>query len=891
MGIFKKHEHKDDDLVIESEFTPTDIVNIDPIDPKEYFSEDIGFHTGALKHNFTEIKNDSETLDIIKKKVVKNGNTESASGEEPDHIIKTDTDIKTDAHNADTDNAEALDNESLLERCKAYTVDENGKDCSKDEDSLYELMSVAEILKSDQLKSLDALSKKYDIIIEDETEIDNEPTADDNNNTEDKHNEPVKETDFAKTKTRAFVRLTEQNKPEDLSDDQKFEDFILQNNDTVIEDVSSNIPDISDIDNSQKMSIDIHDHSTDGATLKYIPVKDIDGVESRISISTTSQNINIGEKLNIDSHDKTGITYKSENDVEEIESLSVKKEINDTKDLSAEIKKVSIKKRSAFLSVIASAIISLVVTIVSATSFEGGALYSKGLIVFLTVAYALNCLANFRMYISIKDTFKKTVKTDLTTSILSVITLVMAVIMIIKPDKNFTGDAYLLIAMSSILLSVRCFASFFSVSTRLGDLKTISSKNGVYGVHFIDDQSIAYSIAKDSVEGDILIAAPHKTKFVNSFNRYTQNSSLLSGKFGIFQIVWLAITIMVGALSFAKYHSLAAVVYCVLCLVCILAFPAVYFINTLPCYSASKKLNKDGASIFGTVAAKQIDKANAILLSTQELFPSGTIVLKDMKILSDNNIDYTILRATSLTEALGSPLTPIFKKIAKTNSSYSVPDSDTVKYEDTLGISGWVENELLFVGNRALMETHGIEVPSIEVDKRILRNGCFPVYVATVQKACALLIVKYNPRLEIAKELRKLSGLGVTLLFINTDPNINVDMISDYFDIYDDSIKLVSNAGKFMYENTVISREPMPSPATFKRKNLAFVKIMNCASSINKSNNLFSILYIVISILLAVGFIYLKFAVDSSFFSTKLLFLTEMAATVVSLILYLFRKP
>lgn len=31
-----------------------------------------------------------------------------------------------------------------------------------------------------------------------------------------------------------------------------------------------------------------------------------------------------------------------------------------------------------------------------------------------------------------------------------------------------------------------------------------------------------------------------------------------------------------------------------------------------------------------------------------------------------------------------------------------------------MGISGWVDNKLLFVGNRTLMEAHGIEVPSVE---------------------------------------------------------------------------------------------------------------------------------------------------------------------------------
>ena len=98
-----------------------------------------------------------------------------------------------------------------------------------------------------------------------------------------------------------------------------------------------------------------------------------------------------------------------------------------------------------------------------------------------------------------------------------------------------------------------------------------------------------------------------------------------------------------------------------------------------------------------------------------------------------------------------------------------------------MGISGWVDNKFLFVGNRTLLEAHGIDVPSVETDKKILRQGYFPIYVATDNKACALLAVQYNVKPEIARELRKTSALGITMLINSSDPNLTEEMICAYF--------------------------------------------------------------------------------------------------------------
>ena len=874
MGIFRKKDKSDDSVIFETDIeqdqNAEEVLKI----PEQMFDENIGFETGVLKNNFTNIKHNSESLDVIRKKVVKKSNVQESENTDYE---------KADFHSEETNDDE--DYRTLLEKCKPYTIDENGNDFSEQNQSLYELKSVAEILKSDHLKALDFLSKKYNIEFEDES--DNDDKDDSNVDTE-----RIETSEPKQTKTENFVKLTQENLNSGLSDDQMFEDYILKtNSDATIEQVNSDIPDISDIDNSQKINPQVHDHSTDGATLRYIPVKDSDDTDGHISISSTTQNIDLGSKLNVEIPDQASKPQSAEDSQDDFEDYKVEDEITDTKSLSSQTKKIALRKRGTFLASIFSVLLTIIISVLSFNYFQDSISNSPTVLIVCSAIYLFNCFTNISIYSSFAKIFKKQIDADFLTAVLSVSTIIMALINLFKFDGEYASDTYFLILVSSVILSVRCLCNFFAVSSKLGNLKSISSKSELFAIDFIEDQSIAYSIAKDSVDGDILIAAPHKTKFINSFNRFSTYTSLLSGNFLTFQIIGIIFALCVGFLGLAKSHSLTGGINCFISVMCLLAFPVLYFINSLPCYSASKKLNKSGAAIFGTAGAEKLENANAVVISTDDLFPSGSIILKDIKILSENNIDDTLLRAASLTEAVGSTLTPIFKKIAKTNSTYTIPDSDTVKYENELGLSGWVDNELLFIGNRSLMQSHGIEVPSYEIDKRILQNDCFPIYVATVDKACALLIVKYNPSYEIAKELRKLSSLGVTLLFTNSDPNISEKMIADYFDVYEDSIKIVSNAGKHMYDNYVFSNEPMASPATFKRHNLAFVKLMNAASAIKKSNTLFSVIYIIAAILSAVAFVYLKFASDITIFDTKYILLTEMIISIFSLIIYLFKKP
>jgi Cu+-exporting ATPase len=395
----------------------------------------------------------------------------------------------------------------------------------------------------------------------------------------------------------------------------------------------------------------------------------------------------------------------------------------------------------------------------------------------------------------------------------------------------------------------------------------------------------------EKVDGDTLIAAPQKCDHISDFIKYSSFGTFLNGKLSVISVVSVVLSILTGLAAANYYESTFYGLYAAAAIQCFTSLPILFFIKDFPLYSAAKKLNKKGAMIAGQMGANHIEMANALVLNSADIFPSGTVTLHQMKVLSENNLDQTVLSAASLTAALNSPLAPIFKKIAGESNIETLPDSDTIKYEERMGISGWVNNKLLFIGNRTLMEAHGIQVPDIEIDRKILRNGYFPVYVASADKVCALLVVQYSVNPDVAYELRRLTKIGVTLLVNNTDPNVSSEMICDYLGLYDDAVMIMTNAGYHMYKNSITEKEACSAPASFRRGNITIASIMNCANKIRRSNTLLTVLYVISAILGIIIFAYSSFAGSGTLIGSTTVLLYSLICTVFSYLLYLILKP
>ena len=753
---------------------------------------------------------------------------------------------------------------TLLQKCKPFILDEQGNDASIDTKATYQLESVSEILENDSKKTIDKLAQKYDITYDYlgkyvAQKLDESKTLEEKND---------------------VIPEPENEEPE------IYEEKIELPN--PIKNVQSSVPFvISDIDSKIYALPNKQEEISNTATITFTPIISSESEKPKILITSNTQQLDLTDELAIIEETllETSTEVKLEN--AEFDDYIPKEEIKTEVDAKKTLRHLSLSKRRNFFSVSFSVILTFALFFMRLPFMSGVVLANtKTVMIVCTCITAIVALLNISMFSSLAKIFTKNSTADVAASLATFSVLGYAVLGIIKGELIL--DTLLLLC---IILSLRSLTAFRKDSYMLSNLKQISTPKEKNAVKLIDDTAVSFAMAKNFIDGDVLIAAPQKSNNIENYMKFSTFGTFIGGKLSTITILSLILSLITG-LTAAKYYDGAVYgLYAVASIMCFAALPSLFLIDNLPLYRAAKKLNKLGGMVAGKAGAEHLENANAVVLDSKDLFPTGTVTLHQMKILSENNLDKTLLRAASLTECLKSPLAPIFKKIAGESNITTLPDSDTVKYEETLGISGWVDNQLLFIGNRTLMEAHGISVPSVEVDHKILRGGYFPVYVASGDKVCALLMIQYSVNPDVARELRRLTKIGVTLLINNTDPNITTEMVCDYLGLYDDAVMVMSNAGYHMYKNSVIPTDSMSAPAAYKGDNLSLVKIINCANRIRRSNSILTVSYIVSAILGIIIFAYSSFAGAGSLISNSTVLIYSTICTVLSYLLYLIKKP
>ncbi len=821
------------------------------------------------------ITNNHKALDALKRRMTDAVDSaqeqiKEAEVTEESDIIAEDSEVLNSATEEDLKEAEitpleenndsdVLDSkESLLDKCMPYLIEEDGTDTTINKEPLYKLQSVAEILKSDSEKFLEKLSLNYDIAFDDlgNASVENEAIIEEKpeeNTIKEKVEEPVKE---------------EVSEPKPVS---SFEDRII----------------ISDIDTPiTKVDKPKNDMIYNTATITFTPVDD-GGADRKLNVSTQTRPLNFTDefvKIPVKEEKATDEVRLEENDFEE---FVPQEEVTNDKEGRRILRKYSLKKRKSFLA----ATFSFLATIILCLNWIPpiARLILADTRLWMSISSAITfivLLLNLDCFKSLKKIFSHDSTPDIAVSFSAVSVALYSVFGILNNESVVEMQIFL-----GAILSFRALGEFLKASYMVSNLKIALSSTPKNTLKLINDSAITYTLAENSVEGDALVAATQTADSISDFMKYSTYGTFIDGKMPFITGISLILSVITGIVCAFYFDGISYGFYAASVIQCLTALPAAFLIDNLPLYKAGRRLNYTGAMILGKTGAEFAEMANAAVINADKLFPAGSVTLHQMQALSPNNLEDTIVRAASLTESLGSTLAPIFKTIAGTGNITALPNSDTIKYEDKMGISGWVDDRLLFIGNRTLLEAHGITVPSLEVDRKILRQGYFPVYVATENRACALIIIQYNVKPEIAKELRRLTDSGVDLLVSSCDPNLTEEMICDYFGLYEDSVKVITTAGRHTHKNITAPAKNVVTPAVCGRSSVGIAAVLNCASRIKKSNMLLTISYILALILGTVMFAYSSFGGSGTLLSSGTALIYMLATTIISFLLYLIKRP
>ncbi len=461
------------------------------------------------------------------------------------------------------------------------------------------------------------------------------------------------------------------------------------------------------------------------------------------------------------------------------------------------------------------------------------------------ILLAATVVLNIDIFKDFKNLKSLTVGFDSCVAVSTGLTLLQNILSVTVFDGKYCGYA----AAAAVLLTVNRFSKLMKSSRILKGLKLISTSEPKRAVVSVSGSNA--NVISSGATDDALALCDRETVNIQNYLKNCGYSSPMDRKIKTLLISSVAIAFVVGiAVGFIK--GLGSGLSAASTLLCCFFPAAAALVCELPMYLASKKANAYGAMLVGYKGAYELNLANIVAVTSSDLFPEGSVKLYNMKTLGENELGHTIHKAAAVAIKANSPLSSIFKEMLGNTKEDDLPKVNGVQYEDKMGISGWIGEETILIGNRNLMQGHSVPVPQASVDQKILKAGYFPVYIAIGGVPCLLFMVKYEADPTVKYELQQLCNTGMTVVVDPKDPNTTDAMICDYFGLPNDALKVMNHNGRVSYERTTAKTDSASAPAAFKDTVCGF---FSAVTSAIKLNGIYAVLTAVFIIASALGII------------------------------------
>ena len=393
----------------------------------------------------------------------------------------------------------------------------------------------------------------------------------------------------------------------------------------------------------------------------------------------------------------------------------------------------------------------------------------------------------------ISSLFRMRSNSDTLPSILPIFCMAQLVALMIFTPENLDGIA-IFAPVSALALLFNSIGKLMMVSRISNGFEIVSDERvEKYSCEVIEDSKLTYDLTKELDVSAPLVCASRPANFLSDFLKNSYSEDLADSQARTIAPIVAIGSLAVGIVNFVLDGDIFLAISCA-CAAIALATPLTSTICcNLPLMNASKKASKSGGVISGMSALDSVGEANCIYFDCADLFTKNTIFLHHFETFGDFKIDDCIVDAVSITKSANIPLSNVFMNIIQDDERL-LNQVDSLVYEDEMGLSAWVGSKRVLLGNRELLRTHGIEVPSREFESRFKRDGREIVYLANSGELAAFFVVSYNADPEVAKTLKRLYKSKVSILVKNCDCNITTRKLMYIFDISDDYIEIVPRA-------------------------------------------------------------------------------------------------
>ena len=398
----------------------------------------------------------------------------------------------------------------------------------------------------------------------------------------------------------------------------------------------------------------------------------------------------------------------------------------------------------------------------------------------------------------IKKLFKRNADCDSLAALGIFVSVVTGIVMLFDADVIQDGFFHMYMSVSIAGLLFNTLGKLLIVKRAERNFKYAAGEYERYALINIDNEDVASKFTRGSLNDFPELATMRKTEFVEDFMKNSYSSDV-SDKFAKKTTPLIALAgLVVGLLSlicdrhasgFAEH--LFVMLAAISGTISICSSLVLMLVVNLPLARASKKYLHYSAVMLGYSSVEEFADTNSVLVDAAQLFPDGMVDFVNLKLLGSTMVEECILMAASLACQANSVLKPTFNKMLRGKTEMLYPVESYI-YEDDLGLSGWIENKRVLLGTRELMENHSIEgIPTLAKEQEYA-NGNIVLYLSISGVVSTLFVVRANASLSVSRWLQHLDDEGITTVIRTVDGFINLNFISELFNVNPSSLKLLS---------------------------------------------------------------------------------------------------
>lgn len=386
--------------------------------------------------------------------------------------------------------------------------------------------------------------------------------------------------------------------------------------------------------------------------------------------------------------------------------------------------------------------------------------------------------------------------------IISIFACIVQAVVFLFSEAPFEKGLTLLCASAVAYIGINCFGEYWELCRISDNFSYISSKEELYSIGYIEKKDVALKVGRGLLVDNPNVIASQKTLFPRRFielSRRHYPSDDINRKFIPISLV---VSIVVGALTLIISKNLLASVTAFTACICISMPYLSYFADSLVINNISKKTREKGGMLAGWDALRLCSNANAVAVDSCDVFDAEGGNVHGIHPFYDIQIDEAIIYTATLAIASGGPLGNLFKRVIVGETSL-LPPVDTLTYEDRLGLSAWIYNRRVLVGNEILLRNHNVEIPDIALITRQLSDGRYPLYLAIDGKAAAVFIISYNVDENNKDVFKEIESNNISLLVRSEDSNITDELVSQQLSVHQSGVKVLSAISGDAYKSYV----------------------------------------------------------------------------------------